>query len=120
MLKGVGNKAQGLMRVVKREADGKLVFVLAADKVPPNKAKEVYAVWFTKKGTAPRNLGFAPAQVGKDGRFATGGPQQGQENDFARWLTQYAPGRRRARGANTALGQAARPDRASGTLPGGQ
>ena len=39
------------MQVVKREADGKLVFVLAAEKVPQNKAKEVYAVWFTKKGS---------------------------------------------------------------------
>ena len=49
-LKGVGNKAQGLMRVFQREQDGKLVFALAADNVPKNKAQEVYAVWFTKKG----------------------------------------------------------------------
>ena len=119
-LKGVGNKAQGLMQVVKREADGKLVFVLAAEKVPQNKAKEVYAVWFTKKGSAPRNLGYAQAQVGKDGRFATGGPQQGQEDDFARWLTQYGQVVVARAGANT--GSAKQPGEIvlRGTLPGGQ
>ena len=35
VLQGVGSKAQGLMRVFKRDTDGKLVFALAADKVPP-------------------------------------------------------------------------------------
>jgi hypothetical protein len=119
-LKGVGNKAQGLLQVVKREADGKLVFVLAAEKVPANKAREVYAVWFIKKGTAPRNLGYAQAQVGKDGRFATGGPQQGQENDFAKWLTQYAQVVVARASANS--GSTKQPGQVvlRGTLPGGQ
>jgi FlaG/FlaF family flagellin (archaellin) len=119
-LKGVGNRAQGLMQVVKREADGKLVFVLAAEKVPQNKAKEVYAVWFTKTGTAPRNLGYAQAQVGKDGRFATGGPQQGQENDFAKWLTQYT--NVVVARASASSGSAKQPGQVvlRGTLPGGQ
>ena len=89
VLQGVGNGAQGLMRVFRRPDDGTLVFALAADKMPANGAKEVYAVWFTKKGGAPRNLGFAQAPVGKQGQFATGGPQQGQERDFAGWLADY-------------------------------
>jgi hypothetical protein len=120
VLKGVGNQAQGLMQVVKREADGKLVFVLAAEKVPQNRAKEVYAVWFTKKGSAPRNLGYAQAQVGKDGRFATGGPQQGQENDFAKWLTQYGQVVVARAGANS--GSSKQPGQIvlRGTLPGGE
>jgi hypothetical protein len=37
----------------------------------------------------PRNLGFAQAPVGKQGQFATAGPQQGQEKDFAKWLVDY-------------------------------
>jgi len=87
-LAGVGNKAQGLMQVVKRD-DGKLVFALGANKIPPNKQREVYAVWFTKKGGAPRNLGFAQTRVGTNGVFTTGGPQQGQEDAFAKWLADY-------------------------------
>jgi Sigma-70, region 4 len=119
-LKGSGNKAQGLLQVVKREADGKLVFVLAAEKVPQNKAKEVYAVWFTKKGTAPRNLGYAQAQVGKDGRFATGGPQQGQENDFAQWLTRYTEVVVARASASSGAAKRPGPVVLRGTLPGGQ
>ena len=89
VMQGVGNKAQGLMRVFRRDQDGRLVFALAADKMPANTGKEVYAVWFTRKGGAPRNLGFSQTQVGKEGVFTTGGPQQGQERDFAKWLVDY-------------------------------
>jgi hypothetical protein len=118
-LKGNGNKAQGLMRVFKRD-EGGLVFALAADKMPANKPKEVYAVWFTKKGATPRNLGFSQSQVGKNGVFTTGGPQQGQETQFAKWLVDYdtiVVARASATSAN-----AKKPGQVvlSGTLPGGQ
>jgi hypothetical protein len=118
-LKGNGNKAQGLMRVFKRDQGG-LVFALAADKMPRNKAQEVYAVWFTKKGAAPRNLGFSQSQVGKNGVFTTGGPQQGQEAQFAKWLVDYdtiVVARASAKDAN---GSKPGPVVLSGTLPGGQ
>ena len=87
-LQGKGNKSAGLMQVYKRDAGG-LVFALAAEKLPANKQREVYAVWFTGKGVKPRLLGYAQAQVGKEGTLQTGGPQQGQETQFAKWLTDY-------------------------------
>jgi hypothetical protein len=118
-LKGRGNKAEGLMRVFKRE-EGGLVFALAADKMPANRSREVYAVWFTKKGVAPRNLGFSQTPIGKQGLFTTGGPQQGQETQFAKWLVDYdqvVVARASADDAN-----AKRPGQIvlTGTLPGGQ
>jgi hypothetical protein len=118
-LKGNGNKAQGLMRVFKGN-EGGLVFALAADKMPANGKQEVYAVWFVKKGVAPRNLGYSQSQVGKNGVFTTGGPQQGQETQFAKWLADYdtiVVARASATSAN-----AKKPGAVvlSGTLPGGQ
>jgi hypothetical protein len=118
-LKGRGNKAQGLMRVFKRD-EGGLVFALAADKVPANKAKEVYAVWFTKKGVAPRNLGFSQSQVGKEGVFTTGGPQQGQEAQFAKWLVDYDTIVVARASSDSASAKKPGPVVLSGTLPGGQ
>ena len=118
-LKGKGNKAQGLMRVFQRD-EGGLVFALAADKMPANKADEVYSVWFTKKGAAPRNLGFSQSQVGKEGVFTTGGPQQGQETQFAKWLVDYdtiVVARASSKSANA---KKPGPVVLSGTLPGGQ
>src|SRR5215210_1109739 len=118
-LKGKGNKAQGLMRVFQRD-EGGLVFALAADKMPANKADEVYSVWFTKKGAAPRNLGFSQSQVGKEGVFTTGGPQQGQETQFAKWLVDYdtiVVARASSKSANA---RKPGPVVLSGTLPGGQ
>jgi hypothetical protein len=84
-----GSEARGLMRVFRREEDGRLVFALAADKVPPNEGREVYAVWFTKKDGGARRLGFAQTQVGEEGVLSTGGPQQGDEAKLARWLVDY-------------------------------
>jgi hypothetical protein len=120
VMQGVGNKAQGLMRVFRRDQDGRLVFALAADKLPPNKGQEVYAVWFTRKGGTPRNLGFSQTQVGKDGVFTTGGPQQGQERDFAKWLVDYDTVVVARASASSA--SAKRPGEIvlRGTLPGGQ
>ena len=119
-MKGVGNKAQGLMRVFRRPEDGRLVFALAADKMPPNRSREVYAVWFTKRGTAPRNLGFSQAPVGKEGVFTTGGPQQGQEADFAKWLVDYDTVVVARAGAQNASAKRPGPVVLQGTLPGGQ
>jgi Sigma-70, region 4 len=120
VMEGVGNKAQGLMRVFRRDQDGRLVFALAADKLPPNRGQEVYAVWFTRKGGTPRNLGFSQTQVGKDGVFTTGGPQQGQERDFAKWLVDYDTVVVARASASSA--SAKRPGEIvlRGTLPGGQ
>ena len=118
-LKGKGNKSEGLMQVFKRD-DGKLVFALAAQNVPRNKPKEAYAVWFTGKGVAPRNLGYAQTQVGKNGVFTIGGPQEGQVGQFAGWLADYdtivvaRPNPKGAKAPNPG------PVVVTGTLPGGQ
>jgi hypothetical protein len=83
-----GSKAAGLMRLIRRE-DGAVQFAIAAQEVPPNKGNEVYAVWFTRDGSKPRRLGFAQAQVTKEGVLTTGGPQQGDEDEFPRWFATY-------------------------------
>jgi hypothetical protein len=89
VLQGVnGSKAAGLMRLITGD-DGKVRFAIAAENVPANKNREVYAVWFTRKGAAPRRLGFAQTQVGQDGVLTTGGPQQRDEADFPRWFATY-------------------------------
>jgi hypothetical protein len=119
-MQGVGNQAQGLMRVFRREPDGQLVFALAADKMPANKRQEVYAVWFTQKGGAPRNLGFSQTRVGKEGVFTTGGPQQGQEADFAKWLADYDTVVVARASASSASSKRPGAVVLRGTLPGGQ
>jgi hypothetical protein len=83
-----GSKAAGLMRLIRGD-DGKVRFAIAAQNVPANKNREVYAVWFTQAGGQPRRLGFAQSQVGKDGVLTTGGPQQGDEDEFPRWFATY-------------------------------
>jgi hypothetical protein len=87
VLRGTGGAA-GLMRLV-RGSDGKVRFAIAAEKVPPNKGREVDAVWFTKTGTKPRRLGFAQTQVGNDGVLTTGGPQKRDESAFPTWFATY-------------------------------
>jgi hypothetical protein len=87
LLRGTGGAA-GLMRLV-RGSDGKVRFAIAAEKVPPNKGREVYAVWFTKSGATPRRLGFAQTQVGSDGVLTTGGPQKRDESAFPTWFATY-------------------------------
>jgi hypothetical protein len=83
-----GSKAAGLMRLI-RGSDDKVRFAIAAENVPANKGREVYAVWFTRSGGKPRRLGFAQTQVGKDGVLTTGGPQKGDENQFPTWFSTY-------------------------------
>ena len=83
-----GSQAQGLMRLVRRE-DGTVQFAIAAQNVPPNEGREVYAVWFTREGGKPRRLGFAQTPVGQDGILTTGGPQQGDEDEFPTWFATY-------------------------------
>lgn len=83
-----GSKAAGLMRLIRRE-DGAVQFAIAAQGVAANKGNEVYAVWFTREGSTPRRLGFAQSQVTKEGVLTTGGPQQGDEDEFPRWFATY-------------------------------
>jgi hypothetical protein len=83
-----GSKAAGLMRLIKRQ-DGAVQFAIAAQGVPANKGREVYAVWFTRAGGAPRRLGFAQSQVTEEGVLTTGGPQKGDEDEFPRWFATY-------------------------------
>jgi hypothetical protein len=120
-LKGVGNQSQGLMRVFQQQGGAAgLQFALAVEKIPANRKNEVYGVWFTKKGGKPRALGFSQSQVGKQGVFTAGGPQKGQEADFAKWLADYDAvviARAPVSGKKTTqLG----PVVVRGTLPGGQ
>jgi sigma-70-like protein len=89
VLQGVGDsQAQGLMRLVQRD-DGTVQFAIAAQNVPPNQGQEVYAVWLTREGGKPRRLGFAQTPVGEDGILTTGGPQQGDEDQFPQWFATY-------------------------------
>jgi hypothetical protein len=83
-----GSKAAGLMRLVSAD-DGTVRFAIAAQNVPANRGRDVYAVWFTLAGGKPRRLGFAQTQVGRDGVLATGGPQQRDEAAFPRWFATY-------------------------------
>jgi hypothetical protein len=89
VLQGVGgSQAEGLMRLVRRD-DGAVQFAIAAQNVPANQDGEVYAVWLTREGGAPRRLGFAQTPVGEDGILTTGGPQQGDEAKFPQWFATY-------------------------------
>jgi hypothetical protein len=83
-----GSKAAGLMRLI-RQDNGDVQFAIAAENVPANEGREVYAVWFTREGGKPRRLGFTQAPVGKDGILTTGGPQQGDEDEFPKWFATY-------------------------------
>jgi hypothetical protein len=89
VLQGSGDaQAQGLMRLVPGD-DGAVRFAIAAQNVPPNRGREVYAVWFTREGGSPRRLGFAQTPVGEEGILTTGGPQRGDEDEFPTWFATY-------------------------------
>jgi hypothetical protein len=85
---GENSQAAGLMRLIKTEG-GAVQFAIAAQNVPPNQGREVYAVWLTRDGGKPRRLGFAQAQVGEEGILTTGGPQKGDEDEFPQWFATY-------------------------------
>jgi len=42
-----------------------------------------------REGGAPRRLGLTQAPVGEDGILTTGGPQQGDEDEFPTWFATY-------------------------------
>ena len=107
--------ARGLMRLLTRD-NGAVQFAIAAEDVPPNSGREVYAVWFTREGGTPRRLGFAQTQVGEDGVLTTGGPKQGDEDRFPRWFATYD----RVLVTRETNARARRPGRVvlEGTLPG--
>ncbi len=89
VLQGTGDsQAQGLMRLIRAE-DGAVQFAIAAQNVPPNEGREVYAVWFTREGAKPRRLGFAQTPVGEDGILTTGGPQERDVDRFPNWFATY-------------------------------
>jgi hypothetical protein len=111
-----GSQAAGIMRLIPGNG-GKVQFALAAQNVPANKNREVYAVWFTRKGVKPIRLGFAQAQVGNDGVLTTAGPQKGDETKFPRWFATY----RKVLVTRETSANATKPGPAvlEGTLPGG-
>ena len=89
VLQGSGDsQAEGLMRLIRRD-DGTVQFAIAAQNVPPNEGREVYAVWFTREDGRPRRLGFAQTPVGEDGILTTGGPQQSDVDRFPTWFATY-------------------------------
>jgi hypothetical protein len=83
-----GSSAAGLMRLI-RQKNGNVQFAIAAENVPPNEGREVYAVWFTRDGGTPRRLGFTQAPVGEDGILTTGGPQKRDRDAFPKWFATY-------------------------------
>jgi Sigma-70, region 4 len=89
VLQGTGDsQAAGLMRLLRGNGDS-VQFAIAAQNVPPNRGREVYAVWFTREGAPPRRLGFAQAPVGEDGILTTGGPQESDVDKFPTWFATY-------------------------------
>jgi hypothetical protein len=83
-----GSKAVGLMRLLPG-SKGTVQFAIAAQNVPANQGREVYAVWFTGDKLQPRRLGFAQAQVGQNGVLTTAGPQKRDMKAFPRWFATY-------------------------------
>jgi hypothetical protein len=89
VLTGVGStaKAEGLMRLFK-SAKGVVQFAIGAQGIPNNAKGESYAVWFTRKGSAPKLLGFPQTQV-TNGVLTVGGPTKADENAFPSWFATY-------------------------------
>jgi hypothetical protein len=111
-----GSKAAGLMRLIPSN-DGTVQFAIAAQNVPPNQGREVYAVWFTRSGAKPIRLGFAQSQVGNNGVLTTGGPQKRDLKTFPRWFATYS----KVLITRETNAKATKPGPAvlQGTLPGG-
>lgn len=81
-----GSNAAGVMRLV---TDGRtLGFELQAQRMPRNRSREAYAVWFVKRSGAARRLGFTNP-VGADGKLGIAGPTAADQSRFADLLAQY-------------------------------
>ena len=77
------------MRLVRGD-DGKVRFAIAAEKVPANRGREVYAVWFTKRGQ-PRRAGSASPRR-RWARTACSRPparRSGTRTRSRRWFATY-------------------------------
>ncbi len=86
-LRGVdGAPARGVMRIYTQ--DDQVAFTLQAERVPPNRTGEAYAVWFTAPGRTPRRLGFAEP-VTAAGTLGVSGPQASDLQRFPQWLAGY-------------------------------
>jgi hypothetical protein len=72
-------QAKGTMTVFLQ--DGRLLFALEAQDVPPSGERAADAVWFTGSGGKARRLGFTNP-VGADGRLAIQGPSERDLEDF--------------------------------------
>ena len=81
-----GNTGSGVMRLY--TAQQQLAFTLEGTNVPPNRANEAYAVWFTSPGGAAQRLGFAQP-VGANGQLGTTGPRTEDLDKFPRWLATF-------------------------------
>jgi hypothetical protein len=81
-----GGKAKGTMTVFLQ--DGRLLFALEAQGVPPSGERAAYAVWFTGSGGKARRLGFTNP-VGADGRLGIQGPSEKDLEDFPRLYASY-------------------------------
>jgi hypothetical protein len=89
LLKGpAGSKAVGLMRLIPVN-DGTVRFAVAATGVTPNKAGEVYSLWFRKDNGEAQLLGDVPKPVGENGELASAGPSNADVDKFPQWFAEY-------------------------------
>jgi hypothetical protein len=110
-----GGKAKGAMTVYLQ--DGRLLFALEAQDVPPSRQGAAYAVWFVGPGDKARRLGFTNP-VGDDGQLGIQGPSQKDLEEFPKL---YAT-RERVVVSQETTEDAKRPSRVilSGKLPKGR
>ena len=82
-----GGKAKGTMTVFLQE--GRLLFALEAQDVPPSGRRAAYGVWFTGPGDKARRLGFTNP-VGADGQLGIQGPSDKDVAAFPKLYATYA------------------------------
>jgi hypothetical protein len=81
-----GGKAKGTMTVYLQ--DGRLLFAIEAQDVPPSREGAAYAVWFVGPGDKARRLGFTNP-VGNDGQLGIQGPSEKDTDAFPRLYASY-------------------------------
>jgi len=81
-----GGKAKGTMTVFLQ--DGRLLFALEAQDVPPSHQGAAYAVWFVGPGDQARRLGFTNP-VGAGGQLGIQGPSQKDVEEFPKLYASY-------------------------------